>query len=432
MVYGVQTYAFHKTYRSFFYLAGYNPIPMQTLPVRLDLFAVIILLGVVQAAFLAFFFLTGHRGRSAANRCFGWLMLALAAVMSEIFLCYSNYIVRVLALVDFSEPFNFVMAPLFFLFVFARIGGRLPRNWGWHFVPAGLWAIYSMTWLYQPTAYKYNNFLEAWHPELPQVAEPPYYLPEDFFGIRNFINELTLLSCLAYNVLALVLVYRAYRKAGKPFWQNTPRQLAQLRNQTLLFLVLPVLIVLIKPQFYRDLGDYLLACYLTVIIYITSALVIMGSTYFDPEPETQAIETEPEPRKKYEKSSLSEEVEEAILQKLTRLMDEQKPYLQSDLSLSKLAGLLETSPHHLSQLLNDRLNQRFFDLLAIYRVREAQQLLNDPTTAYLKIDEIAERVGYNSTSAFHTAFKRITGQTPAQFRDQPTPSHINSTSPRSA
>ncbi|WP_245776558.1 helix-turn-helix transcriptional regulator [Spirosoma endophyticum] len=113
---------------------------------------------------------------------------------------------------------------------------------------------------------------------------------------------------------------------------------------------------------------------------------------------------------------MSEEVEEAILQKLTRLMEEQKPYLQSDLSLSKLAGQLNTSPHHLSQLLNDRLDQSFFDMLATYRVREAQLLLNDPATAHLKIDEIAERVGYNSTSAFHTAFKRLTNQTPAQFR----------------
>ena len=61
--------------------------------------------------------------------------------------------------------------------------------------------------------------------------------------------------------------------------------------------------------------------------------------------------------------------------------------------------------------------QRFFDWLATYRIAEAQQLLRNTNTAYLKIDEIAERVGYNSPSAFHTAFKRITNQTPAQFRD---------------
>ncbi len=407
---------------------------MQTLPIHLDLFAFIILLGIAQAVFLGFFFLTGTRGRSVGNRCMGWLMLALSAVIGEIFLCYSNYIIRVLALVDFSEPFNFVMAPLFFLFVFARIKGQLPRYWGWHFLPAGLWAVYSISWLSQPAVVKYNNFLDAYHPELPFAPEPPYYLLEDFFGIRDYINELTLISCLVYNMAALVLIYRAYRTSGNPFWQGSPKRLAQLRNQTLLFLVIPVLIVITKSQYDEDLGDYLLACYLAVIIYVTSARVMLGSTYFNPEPEpqVQATETDPEPRKKYEKSSLSEEVEAAILQKLTHLMNEQKPYLQSDLSLSKLAGYLGTSPHHLSQLLNDRLNQSFFDLLATNRVQAACQLLNDPATTYLKIDEIAERVGYNSTSAFHTAFKRITGQTPAQFRDQPLLGRIDAASSRSA
>ena len=125
-----------------------------------------------------------------------------------------------------------------------------------------------------------------------------------------------------------------------------------------------------------------------------------------------------EPRRKYEKSALSEEVETAVLQRLNRLLADEKPYLSSDLSLPRLAARLDTSPHHLSQLLNDRLDRSFFDLMADYRVREARQLLVDPAMAHLKIDEIAERVGYNSTSAFHTAFKRLTGQTPAQYRQK--------------
>ena len=391
---------------------------MQTLPLHLDLFAFVILLGVAQAVFLGFFFLTGERGRSVANRGLGCLMLALSAVIGEMFLCYSNYMFRLLELVDFSEPLNFVMGPLFFLYVFARIEGKLPRMWRWHFLPFCLWCINAISWLYQPIAVKYNNYLEAWHPELPQIPEPLYYLPEDFFGLRAYVNSLTLISCLVYNVVALIIIFRAYRRAGQTFWQNAPVRLGQLRNLTLLFLAVPMLIVIVKLRFNKDLGDYILACYLTGIIYITSFLVMSGSTFFREESPPKLDEPLTEPKKKYEKSSLSEEVEAAILQKLTRLMDEEKPYLQPDVSLTKLAGLLDTSPHHLSQLLNDRLNQSFFDLLATYRVREAQQLLNDPATAHLKIDEIAERVGYNSTSAFHTAFKRLTHQTPAQFRSR--------------
>ena len=398
---------------------------MQTLPVHLDLFALVILLGVAQGLFLGVFFLTGTRqvgdpGRTIANRCLGCLMLALSAVIAEMFLCYSNYMFRLLTLVDFSEPLNFVMAPLFFLFVFARIKGRLPRWWGLHFVPAVLWTINAVSWLYQPIEVKYNNYLHAYHPELPYAPEPPHYLPEDFFGLRDYINELTTLSCLIYNVAALVLIYQAYRQSGRTFWQKSPDHLAQLRNLSLLFLVLPPLIMIVKPQFYEDLGDYLLACYLTVVIYATSILVMAGSRFFAGEPAVQLQSSESEapaePKKKYEKSALSEELEDAVLTKLTLLLKTEKPYLESDLSLPKLASRLNTSPHHLSQLLNDRLGQNFFDWLATYRIAEAKLLLNDPAMTHIKIDEIAEKVGYNSPSAFHTAFKRLTNQTPAQYR----------------
>ncbi|GAB3906619.1 hypothetical protein GCM10028803_39240 [Larkinella knui] len=386
---------------------------MKTLPVHLDLFALIILLGVAQGLFLGIFFLTGERGRVVSNRCIGWFMLGLAAIIAEIFLCYTNYMFQVLWLIDFSEPVNFTLGPLYFFFFYARLHKRLPRRWLWHLIPTVIWTLNSITWFYQPIEFKYNSYLHSYHPELSYI-ESDEYLPEDFTNLRDYVSEITLLSCAIYAFLSFLEIRKAFRRRGLSLLKPAPNHLGQLRNLVLLNLSFPILGIFIKPQFYEDLGDYILACYLTLLIYTTSFLVMRSSDFFVEEPEP-----EPEPpsaRKKYEKSTLSEEVEEAVLQKLTRLMEDEKPYLQSDLSLPKLAQLLGTSSHHLSQLLNDRLEQSFFDLLATYRVREARQLLQDTGTTNLKIDEIAERVGYNSTSAFHTAFKRLTGQTPAQFR----------------
>ena len=397
---------------------------MQTLPVHLDVFALIILLGVAQGLFLGVFFLSGSRGQTVANRCLGWFMLALGAVILEIFLCYSNYMIQVLAFVDFSEPVNFTLGPLFFLFVFARLHRRLPNHWGWHLLPAGLWAINAVSWLYQSIEFKYNNYLEAYHPQLTPIAEPLHYLPEDFTnGLRDHVSELTLLSCLIYAILALSQVWRGYRRSGHSMGQTASIRLGQLRSLTLLNFSFPILIAIVKPQFEEDLGDYILACYVTGLIYTISFLVMRSSSFLTDESAITSLqqpEPEPElsvePKRKYEKSSLSEEVEDAVLTRLTRLLETEKPYLQSDLSLPKLARQLRTNPHHLSQLLNDRLGQNFFDWLATHRIAEARRLLSEPTTAHLKIDEIAGRVGYNSPSAFHTAFKRITNQTPAQFR----------------
>lgn len=388
---------------------------MKTLPVHLDLFALIILLGIAQGIFLGIFFLTGSRGRNLTNRCIGWFMLGLSAIIGEIFLCYTNYMFQVLWLVDFSEPINLTLGPLFYFFVFTRLHKRLPAYWQWHLLPALIWLINSFTWHYQSAEFKYNSYINAYHPELDFVPKINY-IEDDFTNLRGLISEMTMLSCLIYAVLAFITIRQAFRQHNYPFWGTAKPGLQQLRNLVLLNLAFPIFGSAVKTQFYEDLGDYILACYITLTIYTTSFLVMRGSDFFVEEPEPEP-ETDPAaPRKKYEKSTLSGEVEEAILHKLTRLMDDEKPYLESDLSLPKLAQRLKTSPHHLSQLLNDRLEQSFFDLLATYRIREAQQLLQDPTTVNLKIDEIAERVGYNSTSAFHTAFKRLTNQTPAQFR----------------
>ncbi len=393
---------------------------MKTLPLHFDLFALIILLGVAQGLFLGVLLLTGARGREVSNRCLGGLMLALAAILGEIWLEYTNYMFRTLVLIDFAEPFNFVLGPLFFLFVFARINGRLPRLWGWHFLPFGFWLLYGITWFYQPIEFKYNSYMNAWHPELPFVPTV-FYLPEDPLGVREYIIELTLISSLIYLSWATWLVFRAYRKRGKPFWSRSGEQrLRLLRNMSLLNVVFPVLILLVRTQFQEDLGDHLLATYITLVIYATCFFVLRDSDFFRHKPVSVIADeaaTEPvDVKRKYERSALSPEQEEAILSKLNHLIGTEKLYLNSDLSLSKLAERLGTSSHYVSQVLNDRLGQTFFDWLAAHRIAEAQQLLNDPATSHLKIEEIAERVGYNAPSAFHTAFKRITGKTPASFR----------------
>ena len=61
---------------------------------------------------------------------------------------------------------------------------------------------------------------------------------------------------------------------------------------------------------------------------------------------------------------------------------------------------------------------RFFEMVAEYRVSEAKSLLRDHPN--IKVEEIAEQVGYNSKSSFNTAFKKLTGTTPSEFQSRKT------------
>jgi YesN/AraC family two-component response regulator len=84
--------------------------------------------------------------------------------------------------------------------------------------------------------------------------------------------------------------------------------------------------------------------------------------------------------------------------------------------LSELAKKIGESPHHVSQVINEKLNKSFFELIASYRVEEAKRILSGDRKNKFTVEEVSEMVGYNSKTAFNNAFKKITGKTPSEFR----------------
>jgi AraC-like DNA-binding protein len=67
-----------------------------------------------------------------------------------------------------------------------------------------------------------------------------------------------------------------------------------------------------------------------------------------------------------------------MMEKLKRYMDVQKPFLNSELGLAELAAALSMSTHHLSQLINEGLNQNFFDFVNSYRIEEIKKAAARP------------------------------------------------------
>ena len=97
-------------------------------------------------------------------------------------------------------------------------------------------------------------------------------------------------------------------------------------------------------------------------------------------------------------------------------MRAEKPYLDGDLTLQKLAKTLAISPHHLSQTINEQLQQNFIDFINSYRIEEAKRMLVDPARKHYSVLAVSEEVGFNSKSAFNTAFKKHANMTPSEFR----------------
>ncbi|MFY7828514.1 MAG: helix-turn-helix domain-containing protein [Flectobacillus sp.] len=380
-------------------------------PLHIDLFAIIILMGVVQGYFLAIFFLFTPKGNKIAHRYLGLFLFALSTCTVEVLLSYTNYMFKLLAWVDFAEPLNFVLAPLTYLYLRTFISERFSWKQLIHFAPFVFYLVCMSIYIYPlPDSFKYNSYLDAYHPELPFLKNE--VLDWGWFcKVRDYVNDLMFVQMALYVAVGFFELKKQFQKVGLSIFSKENSSLSWCRTQWLSFASIVLLFLIIKRTFPSDLGDHILSAHITFIIYAISFSVIRQSDFF-------RLGEEAKPVKKYEKSTLTDEIQDQTLARLEVLMQEEKLYLKEDFSLPSLAKKLGVSPHHLSQILNESLGQSFFDYAAQWRIAEAKKLLISSESQHIKIEEIAEMVGYNSKSAFNTAFKKIVGQTPSQYRKE--------------
>ncbi len=105
--------------------------------------------------------------------------------------------------------------------------------------------------------------------------------------------------------------------------------------------------------------------------------------------------------------------ENALYAKLKTFI-EHAGYLQSDLTISQMAGQLECPDHHLRKLINQRLGYTNFNaFLNHYRIEEARKRLVE---SHLPVLSIALDLGYGSIASFNRAFKDSVGLTPTAYR----------------
>lgn len=205
---------------------------------------------------------------------------------------------------------------------------------------------------------------------------------------------------LGYVFGGLRMMHMESQSRGFSYFLNAGSRVAWLRNFVMINLIL-------IASLYIDTAD--LAINFLFLIFISQILfqTLKESSFLAPIPVGN----------KYKKSTLTPAIKSSIINKLEEVMDRSKFYQRDDASLGKLAEELGATTHHLSQVLNESLKISFQDLLARYRVREACRMLKLEKYEKVKIENIAAMVGYNSKSAFNTAFKKRTGQTPSDYRE---------------
>ncbi|WP_299256965.1 AraC family transcriptional regulator [uncultured Aquimarina sp.] len=118
---------------------------------------------------------------------------------------------------------------------------------------------------------------------------------------------------------------------------------------------------------------------------------------------------------KYRKSNLTESLSVELKEKLLVLLDEEKVYLQNDITLQKLADYLNTTRNNASQIINEHFGLNFFELINTYRIREAKEILKNEKSKNLNLIEVAYEVGFNNKVTFNRSFKKYNHTTPSEY-----------------
>jgi len=381
------------------------------IPINIDFIAIVILLGVFLGLFISYFIIKKSLRNNLPNLFMGLFILAISLTMFEGWLNYTRYIFKFLWLSNFAEPLNFLMAALLFLFIDSQLDGNGKKRYWLHFLPFIFWLSYCMLYFFQPDAVKYNDSLQVMNLDYPRLDENQTF-SDDPFGIRNYTNLLTGIYFIIYIILGARKLFLKAKSLRESIFTTKNKTLKAIRNISSHIIVVVVIFILVKNIFHDDVGDHFIYLYLSFMIFMTAVQIMNQSTYYDEVSSFLEV-----PSLKYKKSSLEEAEKSTILDNIVSQMENEKYFISSTASLSGLAKAVHETPHHVSQVINEKMGQSFFELLATYRVKEAKAILKTDLGKKLTIEEVAERVGYNSKSAFNTAFKKITSETPSSYRD---------------
>ena len=119
---------------------------------------------------------------------------------------------------------------------------------------------------------------------------------------------------------------------------------------------------------------------------------------------------------KYQKTKLDPGKAEIYRDRIIHLMEEEKIYRDRTMSVQSLAEKLSIPQYHLSQVINEKFNKNFFDLINTFRIEEAKEKLTGRAENGEKILTIAYDLGFNSLTSFNRVFKKHTGMSPTQYK----------------
>lgn len=376
-----------------------------------SLYSTILLLGAAHGVFLSFALFAMRTGNRTALRLLALLTLAFAIDLAVNYLIGSRHLVRFPRLLFVESVAVFLYGPLLYFYVLA-LTSREQWQMTWchwlHFLPAVVSIVLLVPYFGLSDASLVDmvyagrdvgSELGVWAVGKPIVDSTPRIL------------------IAAYLLLGFHRLAQHSRNIRDQFSHIEHISLTWLRN---LLIAIGVLWVQYAAALaFGGVGpvENVLNIAIVVVVYTLGYMGMRQPAIFTQRGNRVAADEEPRTDgQKYARSALDEESSAALMGELQALMAKDRPYLEPTLTLAQLAEKAGLSSNYLSQIINQQTGSNFFDYVNGHRVAAAKQVLADPDKARLSVLTVAMDAGFNSKSAFYTAFKHHAGVTPSDYR----------------
>ncbi|HON77939.1 MAG TPA: helix-turn-helix transcriptional regulator [Spirochaetota bacterium] len=376
--------------------------------------SIIDIIAISQGLFLGAMFLYMKRNR-LPNRILGTLFIVICLAFLGEYLMMNNYISSRWILVVFIIPTFFLHGSLIYLYTASMTGDmqRFVKKTVLHFVP---YIVVQSTFLVLFTLYKTGIIRGEWHSEM---------------YVLGYTTAATGISLeFIYTLVSWRLLFR-YSQRIREYFSDIHRVSLRWLQVFLgiIFLISTIGVIVFQVRAfvgrYHDIMEVfrLLNHLLLVLVFFTSAFFMIHRPQIFSEERTSIFDAysdrvmlSSDSSIKYAKHSLDGETKKQIREKLLRVMDEKKPFLEDSLTLKDLADELGVFAHHLSIVINSEFDRNFYNFINTYRIQYCMDLLKDPHKKDSNVLNLALESGFNSKTTFNTMFKKITGTTPTTYR----------------
>ena len=133
------------------------------------------------------------------------------------------------------------------------------------------------------------------------------------------------------------------------------------------------------------------------------AFIFMGIMLWKKRSSTFEPQSEPQPV-----------IDDELMQRVVQLMEQEKPYLSSELKVSDLADRLGVNSRNLSDCIRNSTGSTFANFINAYRIDHAKALMRQQPD--MKISEVFLSSGFANETTFFRIFKAVTGMTPNEWK----------------